>query len=473
MLSSRLKKGTDQSQENERKEIHSSWASIQKTLPHLDNKLTHLDLRAASIQDVGATQLAQALKINVTLTSLDIHNNRLGPLGSEKLIESLRINKTLLFLNFSANQMGDKAVSQLADVLKLNSVLVSLNLYSNEIGDAGATNLASALKKNGTLHYLGLGHNKISATGAKELASSLESNSSLVSLHLSGNSIGNLGAISLATALKLNTALTWLEISYNNIDLRGIAPLVAALANNSHLLILQFMPNAIEYTWVDEAKKLIEKNRQLVDKVFKAIRKGKVNKLERSIRKCASVAGQSVWNKEHGYTPLMVAARENQYACAEILLKYCNAFWLKAERPIKEASDKASKEAWRIDRGKTALEIAEVRGNYKVAGLIWLAMQKHFSFLRDEEIGSAKLFILLTSVFKGIKVLSELSLEYLTGKSLAETQQNVQLGLTYLQVREQALCASEVRAISVAPLAIPSSQPRLPTKNKMLNLSVK
>ena len=66
----------------------------------------------------------------------------------------LATQASLTSLNLERNNIDDAGARELADALKVNSSLTSLNLGRNEIGDAGARELADALKVNSSLKDL-------------------------------------------------------------------------------------------------------------------------------------------------------------------------------------------------------------------------------------------------------------------------------------------------------------------------------
>ena len=66
----------------------------------------------------------------------------------------LATQDSLTSLNLERNNIDDAGARELADALKVNSSLTSLNLGCNEIGDAGARELAGALKVNSSLKDL-------------------------------------------------------------------------------------------------------------------------------------------------------------------------------------------------------------------------------------------------------------------------------------------------------------------------------
>ena len=58
------------------------------------------------------------------------------------------------YVNLDFNEIGDAGATQLADALRVNATVHTLDLRSNSIGEAGATQLADALRVNATLHSL-------------------------------------------------------------------------------------------------------------------------------------------------------------------------------------------------------------------------------------------------------------------------------------------------------------------------------
>ena len=73
---------------------------------------------------------------------------------SPPLLRYQATQDSLTSLNIERNNIDDAGAQELADALKVNSSLTSLNLGRNEIGDAGARELAGALKVNSSLKDL-------------------------------------------------------------------------------------------------------------------------------------------------------------------------------------------------------------------------------------------------------------------------------------------------------------------------------
>ena len=123
-----------------------------------DPTLTTLDIGLNSIDDAGASALAEALLENITLTTLNIPVNNIREDGARALATALQQNATLTTLNISGNRIGDDGVRALAGALRQNRTLAVLDLSNQYISDAGLHALADAIRQNGMIHTIELGN---------------------------------------------------------------------------------------------------------------------------------------------------------------------------------------------------------------------------------------------------------------------------------------------------------------------------
>jgi len=126
-----------------------------------------LYLSGNKIEDEGAINLVEGLKLNTSLQQLDLSHNKIGVEGGRTLSEALKINTTLQNLNLTYNKLRDEGARALSEALKVNTTLQQLDLSSNKIKDEGVGALSEALKVNTTLQQLDLGGNKVGDEGAR------------------------------------------------------------------------------------------------------------------------------------------------------------------------------------------------------------------------------------------------------------------------------------------------------------------
>ncbi|XP_078064193.1 leucine-rich repeat-containing protein 71, partial [Mustelus asterias] len=86
-----------------------------------DSQFQHLTLRNNQIDDAGAKLIGDALstikKHNKTVLSLNLSFNHITDIGATHIANGLRLNRTLLWLSLAYNQIGDKGATSLAEVL--------------------------------------------------------------------------------------------------------------------------------------------------------------------------------------------------------------------------------------------------------------------------------------------------------------------------------------------------------------------
>ena len=137
-----------------RKGATNQLASVIPRLLDNDPTVTVLHFHESYLNDVGTTQLCEALMLNSIVTSLDVYSCYLGDLGVARICEVLERNTSLVSLNLGFNEISDKGAKVIAEVLKLNSTLVNLNLMMNNFGSEGEISLGNGLIWNQTLTQL-------------------------------------------------------------------------------------------------------------------------------------------------------------------------------------------------------------------------------------------------------------------------------------------------------------------------------
>jgi hypothetical protein len=178
--------------------------------------LTTLDIGLNSIDDAGASALAEALLENITLTTLNIPVNNIRADGARALATALQQNATLTTLNISGNRIGDAGASALAEALLENTTLTTLNIPFNNIHADGARALATALQQNATLTTLNISGNRIGDDGVRALAGALRQNRTLAVLDLSNQYISDAGLHTLADAIRQNGMIHTIELGNHN-----------------------------------------------------------------------------------------------------------------------------------------------------------------------------------------------------------------------------------------------------------------
>ena len=175
--------------------------------------ICELDLRGNELSDMGALDLANALReVDCKITCLRLWGNSLGVKGASAIASALTMNTSLLNLDLgrqrldSEHPIGDAIAKEFAAALPHNATLQSLDLRYLGISDVGACALACALPRNRTLKHLDVRYNVIGGEGATALAVSLGENDS-VRIYLKANSYDDKAAAALATLLESDSAL--------------------------------------------------------------------------------------------------------------------------------------------------------------------------------------------------------------------------------------------------------------------------
>ena len=189
--------------------------------------ILHLDIRGIKMTKVGAYDLDEWFKLDISLQALEIGHNdirddgltgilnnltsRLVRLtfsncqltynGAVSISRILRINKTVQFLDISRNCIGDDGISVLLDSLHINTTLIQLVAYCCKFYNQGAKSVAEMLQKNNTLKHLDISLNIIEDDGMTAIARSLHTstdngtgnmtNNTLIKLSISFNDVGD------------------------------------------------------------------------------------------------------------------------------------------------------------------------------------------------------------------------------------------------------------------------------------------
>jgi len=212
----------------------------------VNETLYSLDLGFNRIFNQGATALAEALKSNSALEKLLLGHNAIGSEGASRLAEALQVNTTLTNLDMRANLVTLEGCKQFAQALMINRTLTRLDLYRTvdpKDGDNLASWISEALSKNNVIKYLSIGKNGISAEGTRVIAGAVSQHPSLDQLHLEDNPIQDEGVKHLAEMLEQNSRLSFLRLNHCGISDVGANQLAEALTKNATLVFLDLMHN--------------------------------------------------------------------------------------------------------------------------------------------------------------------------------------------------------------------------------------
>ena len=401
-----------------------------------------------TLGDENLARLASAVSTNPFLTALSLSNNEFSAKGIGS-IATILCHKGLRRFELSGANLTGPDLSPLVRPFITARSLTSLRLSNNPLGNAGAECLAKMLVTNRDLAFLKISTCKIGRIGAAHIGYALQFNTSLVGLDLSCNEIGNEGAKHIAGAIQVNRSLIYITLSYNGIGKAAVPAFAEALTLNLNLTPLHLgVGNSAGLAYCTRLTGgFINRNRALVSQTFTAIHEHRPEKLVALVNQGAGVSARSEsgWQiAEEGYTPLMVAARDNEEACVRALLAH-SAPWSKSKLPL-EADAKKFK-----DSDCTALEIAEQHKHYRVASLIWLHMRERWPGLRQKNIYLAGLFNILQSSL--VADVCRLILQFITDEPGVEDQ--VKLGQVYAECLSAATAArlksTELLSASAAP----------------------
>lgn len=144
-----------------------------------EDTLTRLNLAWKGLADTEAIVISEITKNSAMLSFLDLSaNHRISDVGATALANTLKVNTALNTVSLWHTSVGDKGATAIAQALRVNNVLTNLNLRICDIGDIGTVALADTLKVNNILKYLDIRVNNIGATGYAALHDALKVNTS-------------------------------------------------------------------------------------------------------------------------------------------------------------------------------------------------------------------------------------------------------------------------------------------------------
>ncbi|CAE7855912.1 NLRC3 [Symbiodinium necroappetens] len=197
-------------------EMNPSIRSVKLSADHVGNKVLKLahaisaikfrervevELSFASLGDVDARALAEAIKMGSAIERIDLGSNQIGDVGAQALAEAAAVSSSLWIMNLGGNRIGNLGAQAVAEAVKTNSSMRSVDLSRNQIGDAGAEAFAAVIKMSSSIHRVELGHNEIGDVGAQALAQAFHlSSSKFLTLDLPDNNIYDAGAKALEAA---------------------------------------------------------------------------------------------------------------------------------------------------------------------------------------------------------------------------------------------------------------------------------
>ena len=106
---------------------------IQEYLPE---PLSEEELEAiisAAIEEVGATELNEAMHVNNTLRQLLLSYNKIKETGAAAVASAVAVNTTLHTLKLADNDISEQGALRIAEALALNSTIHTLDLLGNSL----------------------------------------------------------------------------------------------------------------------------------------------------------------------------------------------------------------------------------------------------------------------------------------------------------------------------------------------------
>ncbi|GAX78674.1 hypothetical protein CEUSTIGMA_g6112.t1 [Chlamydomonas eustigma] len=215
--------------------------------------LVELDLSYhQQIGEDGVHALTSALKgknCNTSLTTLKLVKCGIDDEGAAELGELLKVNESLVKIDIGANDdIKEKGAQALMTSLHGNMTLRCLDLHAVDLGHKGSwTALGLMIHANKGLEILVLNHCGLTQTAMEQVGSGLSNNKTLRLLDLSNNHlIGGKGAVALSVFLPQNSGLVELSLRDCNIDIEGGLALKEVLHTNVGLVHLDIGSNLVK-----------------------------------------------------------------------------------------------------------------------------------------------------------------------------------------------------------------------------------
>ena len=117
--------------------------------------IKQLDVSRNDISSIGVTAISECLNINNTLQELNVSHNKLLDDGVKIICESLKTNNcTLQMLKVADNGITNVGATEIADTIKVNETLLHLNISRNFIDKGGIMAILVASRMTKTLNTL-------------------------------------------------------------------------------------------------------------------------------------------------------------------------------------------------------------------------------------------------------------------------------------------------------------------------------
>lgn len=177
--------------------------------------------------------------------------------------------RTVLDLDSSAISLeglkiGDAMYVLLRDALHDNETVTSLNLAGNALTDEGIEGICSLLLRNTLVTTIDLSRNEISDWGIGAIARTLRRSDHVRSLSLSGNPFGDAGLEELCNYVKTSKTIQELCLVDTRVTFPGAVRFLEGLLEN-HSLRFVTMPYTLGYQYLDELKRVLQRNRLLAE----------------------------------------------------------------------------------------------------------------------------------------------------------------------------------------------------------------
>ena len=103
---------------------------------------------------MGASALADALKVNSSVTVIDLTDNDIGAAGVSALADALKVNTSVTDIDFSYNKIHAEGASALVDALKVNTSVTVINLDTTGVSYEDVLSINALLDRNQRLRRL-------------------------------------------------------------------------------------------------------------------------------------------------------------------------------------------------------------------------------------------------------------------------------------------------------------------------------